>query len=1133
MLRSLRDLAEGRRGLLRKNLQAKRVDYSARSVVVPGPELNLHQCGLPMRIALELFRPLVVQRLVGQGHADSIEAAQRLLDRPQSQGRDALADVSRNYPVLLSRPRGTRPAMLAFEPVLIEGHAIRIHPLVSREFGVEFGGEQVVVHLPLSLDAQAEAAAVLMPPRPFFIAADGMPKFSPAQDILLGCYYLTLALPQRKGEGMTFGSAAEVEQAWSLGKVDTHARIKLRLPWDGWVRDPWYGPLRSVRVRDRAPGSMIETTVGRALLNLLLPAGMLYYNDELRSEVLDALLADCRDLLGQRATIAILEDLGRLGCRAATRSGLSLATVDLLLPPGKPRFLAAAEVGVAKLRRLYERGIICEGERYRQTIDAWTDACNQINTELYAALEDDRRYPGYVNPLHAMARCGTLADRRGIQQICGMHSPSLKSWDQAFETPTRANFREGLSVLEYFRSTIGARSRLSEQALKPADRRYFDELDEGWACKTPNARDLTRKLAGAAGHVVVTMHDCGTTDGVTKAPVWNEYGEEFLLSLSPLVNCTIPTIRWGPCDHREVSLRSISELVRGRVACKTLVDPADGTLMVAANELITPAQAERIEARGIDRLLVRSPVTCRAPSGVCRLCYGVDPSTGSLVEEGAAVGIVAAQCIGELGNALITHTFHIGGFAARDGDESEIRVRREGFASFNRLKAACNDAGERVAANSRGEIIVVDAQGREFERHEIPHGAKLLVEEGQPVASGTSLCRWDPHGCPILAGVGGTVRYEDIIDGRTTRQEWDAGGVVIDDRGKFHLAGVIIDAPRRGLVVIDHRGEFHPRILLEDEHGRIAASHFLPEKAQIEVWAGQVVSASTTIATVPRFLNEFDLDFVGGLPRLTEIFEARMPTDPAVLAEVDGYVELLPEKRFGKRIIVVRGPSGIEYEHLVHDDKYRRVYTGAFVRAGEALTDGPLPLRDVLRISGLEVVRQRMLRSVQCLFRADRIDIDDKHVEVILAQMLRRVRVQASGDTLLLPGMLIDRVSLQTVNDGLERCAKILDAGDSDFTAGQIVAAEALEEEQARLKVAGRTPPTWIRPVPVVGVPQLLGISQLGAMRESFIAAAATTQDVAKVLADAALAGRVDPLAGPKENVILGRLVPVGTGFRE
>jgi DNA-directed RNA polymerase subunit beta' len=1078
-LKSLTDMIKGKQGRFRENLLGKRVDYSARSVIVVGPELRLHQCGLPKKIALELFQPFIIRRLKELGHADTIKSAKKMLERKADEVWDILEEVIKNHPVLLNRaPTLHRMGIQAFEPVLIEGNAIRIHPLVCKGFNADFDGDQMAVHLPLSIEAQVEATVLMMSTNNIFSPANGQPIISPSQDIVMGCYYMTATRGEpgeetdEPGEGMVFSSAAEVFLAYAQRKVGVHARVKVRLPRGKKVISDVRYEKDKTRIEEvsRNPNLLVSTTVGRVLFNDILKPEMAFYDLALSGKHLSRIIADCYQLLGRRETIDLLDRMKEIGFRESTRSGLSFATDDLKTPANKEQVIRETEKEVDKIQKQYQRGIITEGERYNKVIDLWTHARDEITKQMMHDLAHDvRGGRAYLNPIFLMAHSGARGGVEQIRQLAGMRGLMAKPSGQIIETPIKANFREGLSVLEYFSSTHGARKGLADTALKTADSGY-----------------LTRKLADVAQNVVVTMHDCGSTQGITKGVVYK--GEEIE--------------------------RALSESIRGRVS-RNNITTITGEMIVRENEMISWESARKIEQLGVDKILVRSPMTCQASLGVCRLCYGMDLATGNLVEEGMAVGIIAAQSIGEPGTQLTMRTFHIGGTARRVVEESEIRAKRAGTVKLERVTAVINDRNERVALARNGELLIMGPKERIHETFAVPNGATLLVEEGQQVQPGQILVKWDPHMIPILAELGGKVRFDEVVENETLRKERDPGG-------------------SERWVIMEHKGDLHPQIVIEDDRGQNLAFYYVPEKAHLEVREGQTVSPGSLLAKTPREVSGTQ-DITGGLPRVTEIFEARRPREPAVMAEVAGIVRL-GEKRRGKRSILVQPvddqgrPVGEEREHLVPHGKHLRVHGNDYVREGDALVVGPLVPHDILRISGIEAVQNYLTREVQSVYRSQRVDIDDKHIEIIVSQMLRKVKVETVGDTGLLPGSVIDKFAFREVNDRLKECVKIKDAGDSKFDAEKIVTKDAFEEERARLEADGRKPPTFVPPTLATCSTQLLGITKAAVQSDSFISAA-SFQETTKVLTEAALAGKVDYLVGLKENVILGHLVPAGTGF--
>src|SRR6516165_4824867 len=724
-LKSLTDMIKGKQGRFRENLLGKRVDYSARSVIVVGPSLKLHQCGLPKKIALELFQPFIIRRLKELGHADTIKSAKKMLERKDDQVWDILEEVIRNHPVLLNRaPTLHRMGIQAFEPVLVEGNAIRIHPLVCKGFNADFDGDQMAVHLPLSIEAQVEAHTLMMSVHNIFSPANGNPIISPSQDVVMGCYYVTLSKPGRPGDGMMFASISELHLAYAQGKITTHTRIKLRLPRDKRVKGEG--------ADGHKPGKLLSTTVGRVIFNDIVPASMAFYNLTMRNKDLANVISDCYLELGRRETIALLDRLKEIGFQFSTRSGLSFGASDLKTPPNKEKVITAAESAVLQKQRLFERGIITDRERYFQVLETWAHVREQITVAMMHELEHDVRDDGaYVNPVFLMANSGARGGVEQIRQLAGMRGLMAKPNGEIIETPIKANFREGLSVLEYFSSTHGARKGLADTALKTADSGY-----------------LTPKLADIAQNMVITMNDCGTTQGITRGVVYR--GEKVEVSLS--------------------------DAIRGRVSRTNIVNPITDEIIIRDGELITVEIARRIESLGLEKIQVRSPMTCEAPLGMCRLCYGMDLSTGALVEDGMAVGIIAAQSIGEPGTQLTMRTFHGGGTAAHDVEENEIKTKRAGRVKLARIRSVLNSQGQNVVLARNGEVIIIDPKERELEKYTIPNGAVLLVNENDDIKVGQVICQWDPLSVPLLAEVGGKVRYEDFIEGESIRTEVDTSG---------------------------------------------------------------------------------------------------------------------------------------------------------------------------------------------------------------------------------------------------------------------------------------------------------------------------------------------------------------------
>ena len=1029
-LKSLTDMIKGKQGRFRENLLGKRVDYSARSVIAVGPELKLHQCGLPKKIALELFQPFIIRRLKELGHADTIKSAKKMLERKDEEVWDILEEVIHEHPVLLNRaPTLHRMGIQAFEPVLIEGNAILIHPLVCEGFNADFDGDQMAVHLPLSLESQVEASTLMLATNNVFSPASGRPIIAPSQDIVLGCHYLTAAVRCKDEERMVFSSKMEVFRAHQQSKVMFHTRIKVRLGDDVNFRT-------SQGIENQESG-LYETTVGRIYFNDVLPTGMDFYDMDMSKGNLNQVIHDCYQLLGRKSTLALLDDLKELGFKSATIAGLSFSKDDLREPDTKQKTLKATQKLVYEVEEKYQAGVITEGERYNQIIDLWTHATEQIGEDLIQALKyDERKDPEtgedepYLNPIYVMVDSGARGSVTQIRQLAGMRGLMAKPSGEIIETPIKSSFLNGLSVLEYFSSTHGARKGLADTALKTADSGY-----------------LTRKLADVAQNVVITEADCGTLEGITKAVLYKG-------------------------DKVDIPL---SKSITGRVSRKSIVDVITDEVIVAENQLITEDIAKRIEALGYEKVMVRSPLTCETSLGVCATCYGMDRSTGRDVERGMAVGIIAAQSIGEPGTQLTMRTFHIGGVASKAVEESSFESRHDGEVKYENIKYVTNSEKQDVVLNRNGEVIIIDDKGRELERAGVPAGAILHVPEGGKVKSGGSVLTWEPHMIPILAEMDGVVEYDDIIEGVTMQKEVDT----VTQKTRY--------------LIIEHKGECHPQIIIKDKAGDSLAVYPIPEKAYIEVEGGQKITPGTLLARSPRAMDKVQ-DITGGLPRVTEIFEVRKPKNPSVISEIDGVVKLEEEKKRGKFVIsVTNEESGRDPEmHVIPHGKHFRVHTGDIVKAGDPLVDGAVYPADILRIKGEESVQQYLLREVQTVYRSQNVTIDDKHIEIIVSQMLRCVEIGDPGDTDLLPGTVIDKFRFRKVNN------------------------ETLKE--------GRKPAT--------AEPQLLGITKASLHSDSFISAA-SFQETTKVLTEAALSGKTDNLVGLKENVILGHLVPAGTGFKE
>ena len=1064
-LKSLTDMIKGKQGRFRENLLGKRVDYSARSVIVVGPELKLYQCGLPKRIALELYQPFIIRKLKDRGLADTIKSAKKMLERKDEEVWDILEEVIQQHPVLLNRaPTLHRMGIQAFQPVLIEGNAIEIHPLVCKGFNADFDGDQMAVHLPLSIEAQVEAHVLMMSIYNIFSPANGEPIVSPSQDIILGVAFLTAKHFSEFGKGQLFSSIEEAITAYELGKASLHTEVILRLPPDKMVATE----------DDVSPsGGKITTTIGRCIINDVLPDEMAFYNYPLGQSGVSRVISDCHQTLGRGATIEVLDRIKDIGFRWSTKAGLSIAITDLRVPETKPQIIDAAQKQVDRIEKGYRHGVLTDGERHNQILDVWVRAREEVTAAMMDRLEHDTRHgKPYLNPIWLMTGSGARGSIDQMRQLAGMRGLMSKPSGEIIETPIRTNFREGLSVLDYFSSTHGARKGLADTALKTADSGY-----------------LTRKLADVAQNVVITEDDCGTVNGLAKSALYK--GDELEVPL------------W-------VS-------IIGRVARDTVVNPVTDEVIVAENEIITPPIARAVGALGLDSIRVRSSLTCESRLGMCAKCYGVDMSTGRLVEEGMAVGIVAAQSIGEPGTQLTMRTFHTGGVASRELVTSEIRSTHGGkvrFGDLNPMPVKDLEGNDvHVVLKHNGEIAILDAKDRELESFRVPYGAHLQVTDGRDVKSGACLATWDPHRVPILAEAGGVVRFEDIEEGETIRIETEKSGTI-----------------GAGMVVVEHKGEKHPRIIIEDQEGQIQSFHYLPARAHIEVEEGQQVLPGHLLARQPRNISGTE-DITGGLPRVTEIFEARKPKDPAVLAEISGTVEIRSDRRRGKMTIIIRSASGIEKEHHVLHNKHLQVHTGDHVEAGVSLTDGPLVPHDILRIQGEDALQHYLLREVQNVYRSQNVKINDKHPEIILGQMLRKVQIETVGDSEFLPGAIVDKFLFSDENARLAKSVKIADSGDSELKVDEIVLTEELEQVNQALTDDEKQPAKGRKVKPATASAILLGITKASLRSDSFVSAA-SFQETTRVLTEAALAGRDDQLLGLKENVIMGHLIPAGTAFK-
>ena len=1019
-LKSLSDMLKGKGGRFRQNLLGKRVDYSGRSVIVVGPELKLHQCGLPKKMALELFKPFIFNKLEEAGHATTIKAAKKMVEKEKREVWDALDEVIRQLPVMLNRaPTLHRLGVQAFEPVLIEGKAIQLHPLVCTAFNADFDGDQMAVHVPLSIEAQMEARVLMMSTNNILSPAHGKPVISPTQDIVLGIYYMTRSREGRKGEGKLFSNFEEVRIAFDAGEVE----------------------LQSV-IRVRVNGKAVETTTGRVLLYEIVPREVSfdYVNKIMKKKDLAELIDVAYRSCGQKATVILADQLKTQGFLYATLSGLSICIDDMKIPQDKGKMLDKATAKVESVDEQYREGHITNGERYNKVVDIWSEATEKIAEEMIREMGTEtvrgkdgkeRKVPSF-NPIYMMADSGARGSDKQMRQLAGMRGLMAKPSGEIIETPITSNLREGLSVGQYFISTHGARKGLADTALKTANSGY-----------------LTRRLVDVAQDCIIVEDDCETLDGIPVRAL----------------------IEGGEIIDR------LSDRILGRVALEDIYD-ADEELLVSANEEINEDAARQVEMSGMDELKIRSALTCESKRGVCALCYGRDLARGKMVANGEAIGIIAAQSIGEPGTQLTMRTFHIGGAASRFIEQSNIQSKHNGKVKFQGLAMVKKRDGRMVAMNRNGFLVVVDENNREREKYQITYGATLMVKEGEKIKEGQRLAEWDPYNIPILTEVAGKIKFGDIIEGGTMREQVD------------EVTG------RSTRVIIEAKDpDARPRISLKDDRNRTLklpgsisdARYLLPVGSNMHVEEGQEVHAGDIIAKIPRETMKTK-DITGGLPRVAELFEARKPKEYAVISEIDGVIRLGKDFK-GKRKIQVVPDIGDSKEYTIPRGKHITVHDGERVRAGEALMDGSPNPHDILRVLGDKELARFLVDEIQEVYRLQGVRINDKHIEVIVRQMLRRV--------------------------------KIADPGNTNFLVGQSVEKWIFREENERIKTGGGNPSK--------AEPQLLGITKASLSTESWISAA-SFQETTKILTDAAVHGKVDYLAGLKENVIMGRLIPAGTG---
>ncbi len=1026
-LRSLSDMLKGKQGRFRQNLLGKRVDYSGRSVIVVGPELKLHQCGLPKVMALELFKPFIYNKLSEYGYVTTIKSAKKMVEKQRQEVWDILEEVVKEHPVLLNRaPTLHRLGIQAFEPVLIEGKAIQLHPLVCAAFNADFDGDQMAVHVPLSIEAQVEARVLMMSTNNILSPAHGKPIIVPSQDIVLGLYYMTRERPYAKGEGKVFSSPTEVQFAYDSGVVALQAKIKCRIH-----------------------GKIMETTVGRALLTQIVPEEIPFqaYNKVLGKKDMAELIDLCYRLTGNKKTVLLADHLMQTGFREAMRAGISISVHDMLMPPEKKQFLDEAYGQVHEIENQYIEGLITDGERYNKVIDIWAQTSEQIATAMMKRLsvqtfkapphskskESEVTGPSF-NSIFMMADSGARGSNAQIRQLAGMRGLMAKPSGEIIETPIVANFREGLSVLQYFVSTHGARKGLADTALKTANSGY-----------------LTRRLVDVSQDVIVTEPDCGTLDG---------------LFVSALI------------EGGEV-IEKMGDRILGRVALDDVIDPVTNETLVRAGEEITEEYVRKTDEAGIDRVRIRSVLTCQSKKGICSLCYGRDLSRGRMVNNGEAVGVIAAQSIGEPGTQLTMRTFHIGGTASRRAEQSSLEAKTKGKVKFLNLVTVKNKEGYLTVMNRNGEIAVVDSNNREREKYPVVYGAKVLVKDGDSTEKGKLIAEWDPYSTPIITEASGVVQFEDIEEGLTMQEQFDS-----------------VTGLSHKVIVESKASDKRPKVLITDGKGNVIkiegsariGRYLIPVGANLIVTDGSQINAGDVIAKIHRETTKTK-DITGGLPRVAELFEARKPKDAAVITEIDGIVSFGKDTK-GKRKVIVTPDTGEPKEYLIGKGRHLAVNEGDYVKAGEPLMDGPINPHDILRVLGEKALAKYLVDEVQEVYRLQGVKINDKHIEVIVRQMLRKVKIKDVGDTTFLPGEQADKMGFEVENH------RVIQAGS----------------------------------LPSSAEPMLLGITKASLSTESFISAA-SFQETTKVLTEASISGRVDYLRGLKENVIMGRLIPAGTGL--
>jgi DNA-directed RNA polymerase subunit beta' len=1048
-LKSLSDTLKGKQGRFRQNLLGKRVDYSGRSVIVVGPELKLHQCGLPKEMAVELFKPFIIRKLIERGITKTVKSAKKLVERKTNDVWDILESIIDGHPIMLNRaPTLHRLGIQAFQPKLIEGRALQIHPLVCTAFNADFDGDQMAVHVPLSFEAQLEASTLMLSSHNIISPQNGEPIAVPSQDMVLGPYYLTKHHAGEKGEGLIFSNAKDAIVAYNLGMVHLHAMIKVRVN-----------------------GKLIDTAMGRVIFNQIVPPEMGYLNELLTKKRLRQIISMCFRKVGLVKTVEFLDKLKDLGFAFATKGGISVALSDIVVPKEKNEIIDKAQAQVDDVHDKYLNGFITTGERYNKVIDIWTRATNRVADKLFETLQHDRE--GF-NPLFMMVDSGARGSKEQVRQLAGMRGLMAKpqkslsgQTGELIENPILSNFFEGLSILEYFISTHGARKGLADTALKTADAGY-----------------LTRRLIDASQDAVIAMYDCDTIRGIPTSAL--KEGE----------------------DIKE----PLSERILGRVVQEDVFDPLTKKVIVKTGEMIDEEVAAKIAETSIETVLVRSVLTCEAKRGICALCYGRNLSNHKLVESGEAVGIIAAQSIGEPGTQLTLRTFHTGGTASLIASQSQVTSKFDGALQYEGMKVISNVEGQQIVLSRSGVVNILDDDNRAIGKFDVPYGSVILVPDGKKIKKGELLYEWDPYNAVIISEHAGSVKFRDFVENITVRRE--------PDELTGHIQTRTIDSRDRTK---------SPTLDILDEHGKKIINYIIPSNAILQVEDGEAIPAGTVLVKIHRESGK-NRDITGGLPRVTELFEARSPSDPATVSEIDGVVHFEKPRRGSRVIVVTAHDSTDRREYTIAFGKHILVQEGDSVRSGERLSDGSIDPHDILKIKGVAAVQQYLVNEIQEVYRMQGVKISDKHIEIIVRQMLGKVVITSSGDSLMLENDEIDKIKVGEENEVLKNSVFITKRGDSKFKVGQMIDKKKFRETVADLKKKEKTAPEARPGEPILAEPVLLGITQAALTTESFISAA-SFQETTKVLTEASIQAKTDILLGLKENVIVGHLIPAGTGL--